>query len=321
MTKLSTLPLIATLLALPAPVHAQQAAADALFDSARTAMAKGDFAAACEQFRASDKLDPALGTELNLADCEEKRGHVASAWELYRTAQEKLGEKDERVTFARSRARALEPRIPKLTLTLASGAPKDSIVREGQVDLGSGTFGVALPVDPGAHELVISAPGFEPRTVQITLKEGEARTLSVGPGAPLAAAIVDARPVAAKPPARREPATPAKSSGRALGFTLGGVGVAGLGVGAVAGLLELGKKHTVDANCQPDKSCTSVGLDAAHSARTFEIVSNVGWVVGAAALGAGAYFLLSSGASEKPSTAVSLATDATGGRLSLSRSF
>ena len=97
--------------------------------------------------------------------------------------------------------------------------------------------------------------------------------------------------------------------------------MAGLGVGAIAGVLELGKKHTVDADCQPDKSCTSLGLDAAHSARTLEIVSNVGWVVGAAALSAGVYFLLSSGASEKPSTAVSLSTDATGGRLSLSRSF
>jgi hypothetical protein len=321
MAKLSTLPLIATLLALPAPAHAQQAAADALFDSARTAMAKGDFAAACEQFRASDQLDPALGTELNLADCEEKRGHVASAWELYRTAQEKLGEKDERVALARSRAQALEPRIPKLTLTLASGAPKDSTVREGQVDLGSGTFGVALPVDPGAHVLVISAPGFQPRTVQISLKEGEARTLSVGPGAPLAAAPVNARSLATQPLAAQAPAPRVHPSGRTLGFTLGGVGVAGLGVGAIAGLLEIGKKHTVDADCQADKSCTSAGLDAAHSARTLEIVSNVGWVVGAAALSAGVYFLLSSGASEKPSTAVSLSTDTTSGRLSLSRSF
>ncbi len=321
LAKPSTLPLIAALLALPAPARAQQAAADALFDSARSAMAKGDFNAACEQFRASDKLDPAVGTELNLADCEEKRGHVASAWELYRTAQEKLGEKDERVALARSRTQALEPRIPKLTLTLASGAPKDSTVREGQVDLGSGTFGVALPVDPGAHELVVSAPGFQPRTFQISLKEGEARTLSVGPGAPLAAATVATRPVTGKPPAPAEPAPRAHASERTLGFTLGGVGVAGLGVGAIAGVLELGKKHTVDADCGPDKSCTSTGLDAAHSARTFEMVSNVGWVVGAAALGAGVYFLLSGSASEKPSTAVSLSTDATGGRLSLRRSF
>src|SRR3954469_19109418 len=109
------LPLTLLLLASPKLAKAQQAAADALFDSARAAMDKGDFDAACEQFRASDKLDAAVGTELNLADCEEKRGHLASAWELYRAAAEKLADRDERLALARSRIRALAPRLPKLT--------------------------------------------------------------------------------------------------------------------------------------------------------------------------------------------------------------
>src|SRR5437870_3683817 len=57
------LPVALLLLATPRLAAAQQAAADALFDSARAAMDRGDFAAACEQFRASDKLDAAAGTE------------------------------------------------------------------------------------------------------------------------------------------------------------------------------------------------------------------------------------------------------------------
>ncbi len=69
-------------------------------------MAKGDYAVACEQFRASDKLDPEVGTELNLADCEEKRAHLASAWELYRTVEEKLPENGSGL----HRERALERR-------------------------------------------------------------------------------------------------------------------------------------------------------------------------------------------------------------------
>jgi hypothetical protein len=86
-------------------------------------MVKGDLGAACEQFRASDKLDPAVGTELNLADCEEKRGRLASAWELYRTVADKLADNDERFAFARSHAQALKPRMPTLTLTLEADAP------------------------------------------------------------------------------------------------------------------------------------------------------------------------------------------------------
>src|ERR1700712_1639874 len=132
-----TLPVIAAIIVATGRAHAQAAAADALFDSARTAMAKGDFAAACEQFRASDKLDPALGTELNLAECEEQRGHLASAWALYRTAGEQLAEKDERLALAHARASALERRVPKLTLSLAPGAPKGTSVRDGSVELGS----------------------------------------------------------------------------------------------------------------------------------------------------------------------------------------
>ena len=106
-----------------------------------------------------------------------------------------------------------------------------------------------------------------------------------------------------------------------LGFGFAGVGVVGLGVGTVAGVMALGKKHTVDAQCQSDKSCSSAGVSAAKSGRTLELMSNVGWVVGAAALGAGAYFLLSGGTSAEPATSVALATTPAGGQLSVSRSF
>lgn len=312
----SFLPLCFALLALPGRAHAQQAAADALFDSARAAMAKGAFAAACEQFRASDKLDPAVGTELNLADCEEQRGHLASAWELYRTVAEKLPETDERLPFARARVASLAARLPRLTLELAPGAPKDCTVRDGQVELGSAVFGIALPVEPGAHELIVSAPGFGSRAFQVQLGEGQAQTLIVSPGNPRG--VAPAANPTPPPPAAVEPGPVSHSR---LGFALGGVGVAGLGLGAVAGLIVLGKQHTVNDECHPDKSCTSAGVAAASSGHTWQVASNVGWVVGAAALGAGAYLLLTSGPSAKPNTSLSLSSTVAGARVSLNRSW
>ncbi|MES1175202.1 MAG: carboxypeptidase-like regulatory domain-containing protein [Myxococcales bacterium] len=313
-----SLPLCIAIVALPALAHAQQAAADALFDSARAAMAKGDFATACEQFRASDKLDPAVGTELNLADCEEQRGRLATAWELYRTVEEKLSAKDERIALAHARAESLAARVPKLTLQLAPGAPKDSTVRDGQVELGSAAFGIALPLEPGAHELIVSAPGYEARSFPITLSVGQAQTLVVSPGR-----AVHAAPPAAPPAIAWKPDAEPKSGSetRSLGFALGGVGVAGLGVGAVAGILVLGKQHTVDAECRPDKSCSAAGVSAASSGHTLQVVSNVGWVVGAAALGAGAYFLLTSGPSTAPKTSLSVSSTVAGGQLALTRSW
>jgi hypothetical protein len=47
----------------------------------------------------------------------------------------------------------------------------------------------------------------------------------------------------------------------------------------------------------------------------------VGWVLGAAALGAGAYFLLSSAPSSEPATSVALVATPSSGQLSLRRSF
>ena len=311
------LPVIVALLSVSGTAAAQEAAADALFESARVAMAKGDFAHACERFRASDKLDPAPGTELNLADCEEKRGRLASAWVLFRMLEDKLSPSDERFAVAHGRVEALRNRVPKLTLGLAANAPPGVTVRDGDVELGAAAFGISLPVDPGPHRLVVSAPGFTSRTFELLLAEGEVRTLEVAPGA-----VAPARQRPLETSSKQELAPASGASGRrTLGFVLGGVGIAGLATGAVAGVLMLGKKSTVDDGCRPDKSCTSAGLDAAHSGRTFQIVSNVGWVVGAAALGAGAYFLLTSGPSSKPSTVVALAPNPSGAQLSLSRNW
>ena len=312
-------PLCFAVSVLPRLAHAQQAAADALFDSARSAMTKGDYGVACEQFRASDKLDPAVGTELNLADCEEKRGHLASAWELYRTVEERLVTSDERLRLAHARVQALAARVPKLTLLLAPGAPKESTVRDGSVELGSAAFGIALPLEPGVHELVVSAPGFASRTFSVRLGEGEAQSLTVSPGSANAAA--PSAPVTAPTPLVLDEQPKTGADTRTLGLTLGGVGVVGLGVGAVTGLMVLGKQHTVDAECHPDKSCTQAGVDAASSGHSLQAVSNVSWVVGAVALGAGAYFLLTSGPSTKPSTSLALRSSVAGAQVALTRSW
>jgi hypothetical protein len=88
--------------------HAQNpAAAEALFEQARSAMAAGSYDIACARFRDSDKLDPAVGTRFNLADCEEKRGRVATAWSLFRGVLSELAEDDDRRPIAQERGRCV----------------------------------------------------------------------------------------------------------------------------------------------------------------------------------------------------------------------
>src|SRR5450631_2038862 len=84
--------------------HAQDSAAtaDALFNDARAAMAAKKFDVACEKFRESDRLDPAVGTLFNLANCEEQQGHLVASWALYRQVLEKLPPDDSRVAVAKA---------------------------------------------------------------------------------------------------------------------------------------------------------------------------------------------------------------------------
>ncbi len=50
------------------------------------------------------------------------------------------------------------------------------------VQLGSASFGLALPVDPGTHAVVVSVPGRVDRRVVVTLKAGDAQTLVLKAG-------------------------------------------------------------------------------------------------------------------------------------------
>lgn len=296
---LPTLLLAGLLLTAPVAAQTKGAAAEALFNEAQAAMEKADYPTACQRFRESDRLDPAIGTKLNLAVCEEKRGNLATAWDLLRAVIDTAEPGDDRRALAQDMASKLQPRVPKLTIRLAADAPKETSLREGSLVLEGASLGIALPMDPGKHRFVVAAPGRSERLLSVELHEGEVKDVEVEPGPPSAAP-------ASAPVAHQAPAAPKEGGSKTLGFVLAGVGVAGVGVGAVTGILALGKKSTADSNCNDQlRRCTQAGKDADASGRSLMTVSTIGWVVGAAGLaGAGAYFLLSGAGPDKPTTAL-----------------
>ncbi|HWZ88478.1 MAG TPA: hypothetical protein VNW92_06495 [Polyangiaceae bacterium] len=257
------------------------AAAEALFDQGRAALAQGDFDAACGRFRESDRLDPAVGTRFNLADCEEKRGRLATAWSLFRGVVAQLADGDDRLPVAQRRLAALEPRVPRLTMVLAPKAPRSMRVKEGDTEYAEGSFGVALPLDPGMHHLTVKAAGYRERDLDVALEAGETAEISVAPGAALP---IEAQPAKAPPEA---------DGRRTLGYVLAGVGATGLLVGVVSGMLVLHQKSVYDENCDVgQKVCNQAGKDAAAAGRALSVVSVVGFATGIAASAAGTYFIL-----------------------------
>jgi hypothetical protein len=177
------------------------------------------------------------------------------------------------------------------------------------MELAKATLGVAMPLDPGKHEVVVSAPGFSERRYPLELAEGEQRDLEVAPGAKESDVSFDTSDPKSKP-----------GSNKTLGYVLGGVGIAGVAVGAITGIMVLGKKSTFDEECDEVTGCTQKGDDARESGRTLGTVSTIGFVVGAVGLGAGAYFLLSSG-SDGTETGVRVRPNRSGAFLTLQRTW
>src|SRR5271155_139017 len=75
---------VALLTLLPKIVSAQTSSAASaqaaeLFEQGRALIARQDYRAACPKFAESDRLEPKVGTRLNLADCEEHLGQIVAA--------------------------------------------------------------------------------------------------------------------------------------------------------------------------------------------------------------------------------------------------
>lgn len=273
--------IFALLLLAPASALAGDAAsAEALFVQGRAAADRGDHATACAKFAESNRLDPAPGTVFNLGDCSEQLGKLATAWQYFREVVQRLPANDERVPIAKARASKLEKRVPKLTIKLAADAPAGTTVARDGNELGAASLGAPLPIDPGEHSVEVKAPGRQRSIVTITIVEASEKVLDVAPG-----------PVEAIAKADPPPDAPPGDAKRTAGWVAVGVGGAVFTIGAVTGLLVLGKKSTVDANCDADKRCNQQGLDAADSGKTLGKISGVGLVLGAAGLGVGGYLL------------------------------
>jgi hypothetical protein len=260
------------------------AAAEELFRQGRTASEKNDFSTACAKFRESNRLDPAVGTVFNIADCEEKLGRLATSWTLFQEVVQRLPADDNRRAIAERRARTLEPRVPKLSIHLGHSDRSAVTVRRDGVSLGSASLDTALPVDPGEHVVTVDAPGTQSAEFRTRVAEGQQATLEVTIGAPLPAADRTG------PSGQTSLATPSGANHTAA-YVVGGVGVAGLLTGAIAGVLVLSHKSTVNSECN-GKECSQAGIDAAHSGKTLGLVSSIGFVTGAVGLGAATYLFL-----------------------------
>jgi hypothetical protein len=295
-------------LALAAPAAAQDiAAAEALFNRGLADMEAGRYETGCPAIAESHRLDPRAGTLFTLAECENRRGRLATAVALYgdflalvarMPADQRAKQRDRQQTALEQKA-ALQREVPELALSLPPNAPAGTVVKRDGVTLSGPSLGIGLPVDPGEHTVSTEAPGGPLTEVRIKIGKAEKKqiTLEIKTGAPTAKA--PGPEATARGPAAPNPAPDAgPSAQRVVAFTVGGVGVAGLILGGVMGALTLGEKETITKRC-PDKVCDHQGKIVVDRAQTTGLVSTIGFGVGLAGVATGVVLLLTEPARPK----------------------
>jgi hypothetical protein len=268
------------------------AGAEWLFREGRVLMKQGDLAAACPKLAESLRFDPAVGTLMNLAECEERQGRTASAWQRWGAAADQLPANDRRRATALARARALEATLPRLTIETGTLPPAGlQVIRDG-VPLGIASLGVALPVDPGPHLIVVSAPGRAIRRYEVSVEGGKQQVLVVEPGpAPSPVAVPAPVPAAAIV----QPAPPAeRRSGRGIGYGLLAGGAGALAVGTYFGVQALAARGEAGRDCKVQDSthrCWSSAAGPLEQDRRDSLIADVAFAAGTLATASGLYLV------------------------------
>jgi hypothetical protein len=295
-----------------AELSESRAAAELLFNEARDLAARGDYAQACPKFEASLRLDAALGTRLNLGDCYEASGKLASAWAMYKSAADVARiQKDRREKLATDRATKLEPRLPRLVVRV-DGERVDgmTIVRSGSA-IEPAMLGSATYVDPGRIVITARAPGRQEFTQTVDAVEGATvevviPTLALegdAPGATVEAPVARANRPAAGATERVDEGAPSPGRRRrVIGLAAIGGGAALAAAGLVAGYAARNAWDSAfdDGLCDREtNACTPAGQDRTDRARSRVLLSNILVGAGLVTAGIGAYFYLT--APERPS--------------------
>ena len=276
--------------------------AQQLFRQGRALMSEGKVAEACAKFEGASELSQTAGVRLNLAECWAKLGRTASAWAKYEEAETLADRAGDAVAaeLARTRRAALEPQLCYLTIVV----PPESVVeglelmRDGR-KLPNAAWDTPVPVDPGNHEVVASAPGRESWSTKRDVKgAGATVTLSV----PLLAVGDAQQPGRAD---RKSAGDSGFGTQRTLAVVSGGIGVVGLGIGTYFGKRAKSKRDDYELHRSADGRCLDLQCQtSSEDARAAGNWATVGFAAGAALVTTGVVLWLSAPTGESTASAV-----------------
>lgn len=171
------------------------------YSRASRAYSQGRYADALlllEEVRQLHKSPSAL---LLLGHCYGKLSRVASAVDAYREAERTAAAqiangKDASGTVKEVRGSALEhmadlePRVPYVTLALPADLPADFVLLLDGRLIPSDRWGLAMPLDPGGHEVAATGARMSPYKQSIVMRDGERTRIEVNPEREASAKVI-----------------------------------------------------------------------------------------------------------------------------------
>jgi hypothetical protein len=282
------------------------ALAKQLFKKGLDDMLAERYESGCPALAKAYELSKKAGPLFTLAECEAKWGKRADALGHYRDFLElyvKLAPKErakqaKRKKVATEQVAALESLVGRLTVVLPADVAEGAAVERDGEPFDAGKLGMAQVVDPGKYQFTLKLADGSSHDFSVTISAGGRQELVLEPP--------KAEPAAA-PVAPSEGGDTADGDGSALrttGLVVGGVGAAGVVLGAVMGGLAAGTKDDIDAQCV-NRICTQDGKDAVDRGQTFGTISTVGFIAGGALLVGGVtmFLLAPSGGGDSGETA------------------
>jgi hypothetical protein len=317
----------------PGQARADPVLAETSFREGKALLNSGDFVGAAAKFAESNRQDPASGTLLALALCQEKIGLTATAWGTYSAAGLRARQelRTDREEVARERVTELEATLSRLVVEV----PADVQVLEGLLvkrdgqELPRAAWNSAVPVDPGEHTIEVVAVGKKPWKQSVRLgPQADRQSIRV----PMLEDVeLDIAPDAAPVPqpvvkVPHPPAPQARVAQRSAGtnglkiaaIASGGLGIAAIGVGIGFGLKakSLDERSLANRHCSEATGCDDAGWPLHRDAIRAATVSTLGFATGVVALGAGVtLFILGRDRTEETAASVVVRPVSGGGQL------
>jgi len=280
--------------------QAQEGVAQARFNKGRALFIKEQFEPALVEFRAASELYESPNTRLYIARCEQKLGHMATAYVEFQRAASEAADRartDPRYAstsdVAKQEGAALEGKLAHVIIVTPAGLPNGVTITINDTPLGLASVGVPAPVDPGTVEIVATAPGYLRLHKSANIAAGESTEIKVqlAKEASQDATTTTMTTNDDKASDTSRDTTPSASHGlRNAGFVVGGIGIAGIGVFATFAGLAQSRFDQLKSQC--GGACDASYSSQISEGQTFQLVANVALAAGGAALVTGAIMVI-----------------------------